>query len=78
MFVRIRVPIGEPHPSLLVSERALGSDQGQKFLYVVNDKRGDYRQVEVGGSQRRLRVIEKGLKPANGWSSAACSGCGRG
>ena len=38
MFVRIRVPIGDPHPSMLVSERALGSDQGQKFMYVLNDK----------------------------------------
>ena len=29
MFVRIRVPIGDPHQALLVSERALGSDQGR-------------------------------------------------
>ena len=29
LFVRIQMPIGQPHPSLLVSERALGSDQGR-------------------------------------------------
>ena len=28
MFVRIRLPIGEPHSALLVIDRAIGSDQG--------------------------------------------------
>src|SRR5204862_4107155 len=37
-FARVRVPIGFPHPALLVSERALDNDQGQKILYVVNEK----------------------------------------
>ena len=36
-FARVRVPIG-PHRALLVSDRALDNDQGQKVLYVVNDK----------------------------------------
>ncbi len=54
LFVRIRMPLGDPHPSLLVSERALGSDQGQKFLYVLNDKdEVTYRDVEVGHARQR-------------------------
>ena len=62
MFVRIRVPIGDPHSSLLVSEQALGSDQGQKYVYVINNKNEvTYRRVEVGALQDGLRVIEKGL-----------------
>ena len=62
LFVRIRVPIGDPHPSLLISEQALGSDQGQKFVYVVNPKNEvTYRRVETGMLQDGLRVIEKGL-----------------
>ncbi len=62
MFVRIRVPIGTPHSSLLISEQALGSDQGQKFVYVVNNRNEvTYRRVEVGALQDGLRVIEKGL-----------------
>ena len=49
MFVRIQVPLGDPHPSLLVSEQALGYDQGKKFLYVLNDKdEVAHRDVEVG------------------------------
>src|SRR5262249_8824335 len=37
-FARIRVPVGRPHKAVLVSERALDTDQGQKVLYVVNEK----------------------------------------
>src|SRR5262249_54840374 len=37
-FARVRVPIGRPHRTLLVTDRAIDIDQGQKVLYVVNDK----------------------------------------
>ncbi len=37
-FARIRVPIGKPHQAVLVTERAISTDQGQKFVYVVNEK----------------------------------------
>ena len=30
MFVRVRLPIGQPYPALLVIDRAIGSDQGQQ------------------------------------------------
>ena len=36
MFVRIRLPIGQPHSALLVIDRAIGSDQDYKFVYVVD------------------------------------------
>ena len=62
MFVRIRVPIGPTHPAILARERAIGSDQGQKFLYVLNGKdQVVYREVQVGAFQNGLRVIESGL-----------------
>src|SRR6516225_2968623 len=31
LFVRLRIQIGNKHPAVLVAERALGTDQGQKF-----------------------------------------------
>src|SRR5438034_2309903 len=37
-FARVRVPIGPPHQALLVSDRAIDTDQGQKIVYVVNEK----------------------------------------
>ena len=64
MFVRIRVPIGPTHPAILATERAIGSDQGQKFLYVLDDKNQVvYREVQIGAFQNGLRVIESGLAP---------------
>jgi multidrug efflux pump subunit AcrA (membrane-fusion protein) len=64
MFVRVRLPIGNPHSAVLVSETALGTDQGQSFVYVVNEKdEVEYRKVKVGLLEEGLRVIEEGLKP---------------
>jgi multidrug efflux system membrane fusion protein len=64
LFVRLRFPVGQPHQALLVPEEALGTDQGQRFLYVVNDKSEVvYRRVKVGMLTHGQRVIEDGLKP---------------
>ncbi len=49
MFVRVRLDVGQPRPALFVAEEALGSDQGRRYLYVVNDdNKIVYTQVEVG------------------------------
>jgi len=71
MFVRVRLPIGSPRQATLVSEKALGTDQGQKFVFVVTEKeengkqvaRVSQRTVKVGSLQEGYRVIESGLKP---------------
>src|SRR6185437_15965817 len=65
MFVRIRLPIGQPHPTLFVVDRALASDQGLRFVYVVGaDNKIEYRRVKAGAlTDDGLRVIEEGLKP---------------
>jgi RND family efflux transporter MFP subunit len=63
-FVRVRLPIGEPHQALLVNERALESNQGQRILYVVNEKNEVVsRDVELGARYDGLRVIKDGLTP---------------
>jgi multidrug efflux system membrane fusion protein len=63
MFVRIRLPIGVPHPALLVVDRAIGSDQGLKFVYVLDkDNKVQERRIRTGPLQEDgLRVIEEGL-----------------
>jgi multidrug efflux system membrane fusion protein len=68
MFVRIHLPIGEPHPALLVVDRAIASDQGMKYVYVIDAQRkARYRRVTTGPLQPDgLRVISKGLK-ADEW-----------
>ncbi len=64
-FVRVHVPIGQAHTAILVAERALGTDQGLKFLYVVNSQnKVEYRRVTTGPLEHDgLRVITQGLKP---------------
>jgi RND family efflux transporter MFP subunit len=62
MFVRVQVPLGEARQQLLVTERALGSDQGQKYLYVVAKLDGkpvvEYRPVGVGPTEKGgLKVV---------------------
>lgn len=64
MFVRVRLPFGKPHQALLVSERAIGTDQKQKFLLAVNKQNVvEYRKVKVGRLVDGLRVIEQGIEP---------------
>jgi RND family efflux transporter MFP subunit len=64
LFARIRTPIGRPHKALLVSDRALDTDQGQKVLHVVNQKNEVVtRPVRLGALHDGLREITDGLKP---------------
>jgi membrane fusion protein, multidrug efflux system len=60
MFVRIRLPMGQPHPALLLIDRAIGSDQGLKFVYVIDDRnQPQYRRITTGLLQPDgLRVVE--------------------
>lgn len=64
MFLRIQLPVGQPHPALLVADRAVGSDQGTKFVYVVDSQHKiQYRRVTLGELEDDgLRVVEQGLK----------------
>jgi multidrug efflux system membrane fusion protein len=65
MFVRIQLPMGRPHPALLVIDRAVTSDQGLKYVYVLDDNnKVEQRRVTTGSLQDDgLRVITEGLKP---------------
>ncbi len=66
LFVHIRLPIGDPYPALLIAEQALGTDQGQRFVYVVDEQnKAHYRRVKVGRLHEGLRAISEGLKPGD-------------
>jgi RND family efflux transporter MFP subunit len=63
LFVRIRLPIGTPYRALLVPDEALQSDQGRKYVYVVNAQdEVEYRTVQPGQAIQGLRVVKDGLK----------------
>jgi membrane fusion protein, multidrug efflux system len=63
-FARVRLLIGNPHQALLVTDRAIDTDQGQKILYVINDKNEVVsRPISLGALHDGLRVIEEGVQP---------------
>jgi RND family efflux transporter MFP subunit len=69
LFVRVRVPFGKPHKALLVSERAIVSEQRQKYLWTVGqDNKVQRRDVKLGAIQKlatiqnEMRVIESGIE----------------
>jgi RND family efflux transporter MFP subunit len=64
LFVRVRLPIGKPHPAFLISEQALGTDQDQKFVFKLDDQNKTVVQaVEVGRKHDGLIEIKgEGLK----------------
>jgi RND family efflux transporter MFP subunit len=64
-FVRVRVPIDTQQDALLIPDTALGSDQGGRYVLVVNgDNVVEQRKVQTGQLEAGgMRVIESGLKP---------------
>ena len=62
-FARLRIPGSGKYPALLIPDRALGSDQSQKFVYVVNaEKKVEFRPVQIGPIIDGLRVVKTGVK----------------
>ncbi|HEY0062940.1 MAG TPA: efflux RND transporter periplasmic adaptor subunit [Telluria sp.] len=50
--------------SILISDRAVGTDQDRKFVYVVSaDSKAEYRAVKLGPAVDGLRVVRDGIKP---------------
>jgi RND family efflux transporter MFP subunit len=63
-FVRVRVPIDTEQDALLVPDTALGTDQGGRYVLVVNkDNAVEQRKVTTGPLEGALHVIDSGLKP---------------
>ncbi len=63
LFARIRVPLSERHPALLVEERAIGTDQAQKFVLALTATNTvEYRSVQLGPLIDGKRVVRSGLE----------------
>lgn len=58
MFVKMRIALAEHPRALLISERALGSDQSGRYVLVVDaENRVQYRPVKTGVAKDGKRVI---------------------
>ncbi len=66
MRARVQVPISDPRKAILITERAIGTDQGQKYVYVVNDQNGvERRDVKLGRFTDGMQLVAGGLKPTD-------------
>ena len=65
LFARVRLGGGgTPAKVTMIAERAVGTDQNRKFVYVVgDDSKAQYRAVTLGPLVGELRVVRDGLKP---------------
>ncbi len=64
LFTRLRMPVEKRENALLVTERAIGSDQSGRFLLAVNSENVvEKRPIRMGQLVDGLRVIEEGLQP---------------
>ncbi len=61
---RIRVSVTPPFSPVLIPDLAIGVDQGQKFVYIVNaEKKVEYRKITIGNVYAdNLRAITSGLQ----------------
>ncbi len=66
LFARLRVPLDASEPALLVDERAVGTDQNQKFVLALGAGNvAEYRKVVLGPRLGAQRVIREGLAPGD-------------
>jgi multidrug efflux system membrane fusion protein len=62
LFVRIRLVGRDTRDAVLIDDRAVGTDLGKKYVFVLkNDSTVDYRSVTLGPDVGGLRVVDSGL-----------------
>ncbi len=59
-FLRVRLPVGNPRAGLLVPEKSLGVDQGQKYIYIVKEKEKDPETGKVTKWEAQRRNVRLG------------------
>ena len=63
-YVKLQMGRARTETAVLVSERAIGTDQSKRFVMVVGeDNIAAYREVVLGDSANGQRIVTSGLKP---------------
>jgi len=64
LFARVKLLGHNTFKAVLVDDRAVGTDQSQKFVYVVDaNNTVTYRTVKIGRLNDGLRIVQEGLSP---------------
>lgn len=62
LFARVRIPLSEKHEAILVDERAIGTDQAQKFVLTLSPTNTvQYQSVQIGPVIDGKAIIRSGL-----------------
>jgi len=63
-FARLDLPVSAPSKVVLVPEIAIGTDQAQRFVYLLSASNTvDYRAVKLGPLVDGRRIVREGLQP---------------
>jgi RND family efflux transporter MFP subunit len=66
LFAQIRIPASPKFKALLISDLAVGYDQGQPIVYIIGeDDVAKANPVKLGALSEGLRVVESGLAPGD-------------
>ncbi|MTI64544.1 efflux RND transporter periplasmic adaptor subunit [Methylophaga sp.] len=63
MYANVRLGTAETQSVLLIPERAVGTNQDKKFVYVINDNdEVSYHEVTLGAHHKGSRIVLSGLQ----------------
>jgi RND family efflux transporter MFP subunit len=66
LFAQLRIPASPKFKALLISDLAVGYDQGQPIVYIIGeDDVAKANPVKLGALSEGLRVVESGLAPGD-------------
>lgn len=63
LFARIRLPMSDKHPAVLLADRAIGTDQARKYvLTLTSSNTVAYQPIELGSEIEGKRIVRSGLR----------------
>lgn len=66
LFARLELVLPNEREAVLIEDRAVGTDLGKKFVLALRpDDTLEYREISLGAAVGGLRVVERGLRPAD-------------
>jgi RND family efflux transporter MFP subunit len=66
MFARVQLLGGGEHSAVLIEDRAVNTDQSQKYVLLLGANNViEYRKIKLGRVIDGLRVVQEGLKPGD-------------
>lgn len=65
MYMKVHLPVGTPHRAMLVPEEAVGTDQGERYVYVVDSgNKVAQRRIKAGNLYfQKWRAVDEGIGP---------------